>query len=88
MGSLRSIKAVLFLLLLAATFSGASAQDHELFSLGTKSNSGEGFSLYPDQYSAFIANDFGLKLISLTYFRGRKTAGEELAPPLAYGLIL
>ncbi|HLW18970.1 MAG TPA: polysaccharide lyase family protein, partial [Cyclobacteriaceae bacterium] len=61
LGSHRLKKIFLFSFLLTATFSVASAQDDELFSLGTKTNSGEGFSLYPDQYSAFIANDFGFE---------------------------
>jgi len=37
----------------------SQAQNHELFSLGSDTNSGEGFALYPANYEDFLANDFG-----------------------------
>ncbi|MDR7130934.1 putative alpha-1,2-mannosidase [Algoriphagus sp. 4150] len=59
--SLKSRTLLLVFLLLTAVFPTASAQDSELFSLGAETDSGEGFSLYPDKYTEFIAHDFGFE---------------------------
>ncbi|HYG40808.1 MAG TPA: GH92 family glycosyl hydrolase [Cytophagales bacterium] len=55
------MKLKITLLLLFFEIMAVEAQQHILLEYGEANDSGEGFSLFPDQYREFIAHDFGFE---------------------------
>ncbi len=77
LGDLAKLKCALLLFFaINWTIATSFAQQHRVFSLGENTNSGEGFSLFPNSYNDFIAHDFGFE--DRIFWIGRDDVKTEL----------